>query len=239
MKRPLYVMLIALLFLGCSTPRPAQQPDKVRSGKDTAKTAADAARKAEADNDTGLLVASSNSAKSAQVMVYSKPEGVVVVNGESTELTTPAPVPLAPGKWDVQVQFPSGMSSVKTVEVKDGSRIKLFFGEQGPASQPAVKGPTLRVSFVKGTLTQSGEPIVNFAEVCKQAVATDPNTALIIEADAATKHGLVTDAIDTAKAAGIQKFSVRVTDAEPVKAPSKDKPKGEVKEKKDEGKDAK
>ena len=55
-------LLVLLVFSACTAPRPAAKPDTVRTGEATAKDAADAARKAEADGTTGLIVATSGSA---------------------------------------------------------------------------------------------------------------------------------------------------------------------------------
>ena len=67
-----------------------------------------------------------------RVTVYSKPKGTVHVDGEPKNQQTPGTVQVAAGQHDIQVKFNSGqMSESKTVRVREGSRIKLFFRKRG------------------------------------------------------------------------------------------------------------
>lgn len=66
-----------------------------------------------------------------KITVYSKPPGVVIVDGDKKGEKTPGSVELDNGRHEVQVQYESGsMSEKKIVRVRTGSRIKLFFRER-------------------------------------------------------------------------------------------------------------
>lgn len=63
-----------------------------------------------------------------RVTVYSKPKGTIQVDGSNEGQQTPGTIEVSPGEHDVQVKFKEGkMSESKTVRVRKGSRIKLFF----------------------------------------------------------------------------------------------------------------
>jgi hypothetical protein len=63
-----------------------------------------------------------------RVTVYSKPKGSIIVDGEPRDQQTPGTVQVPAGRHDVQVRFEEGgTSESKTVRVRQGSRIKLFF----------------------------------------------------------------------------------------------------------------
>ncbi|MFB6352086.1 MAG: hypothetical protein ABEN55_08515 [Bradymonadaceae bacterium] len=69
-----------------------------------------------------------NSEKKGRVTVYSKPKGSIQVDGNPKKQKTPGTVEVSPGQHDIQVKFDDGnMSESKTVRVRKGSRIKLFF----------------------------------------------------------------------------------------------------------------
>lgn len=63
-----------------------------------------------------------------RVTVYSKPKGTIFVDGGPRKQKTPGTVKVPAGRHDIQVEFQGGdMSESKTVRVREGSRIKLFF----------------------------------------------------------------------------------------------------------------
>ncbi len=63
-----------------------------------------------------------------RVTVYSKPKGTVQVDGSARDQKTPGTIEVEAGQHDIQVQFDDGSTSEsKTVRVREGSRIKLFF----------------------------------------------------------------------------------------------------------------
>jgi hypothetical protein len=63
-----------------------------------------------------------------RVTVYSKPKGTIHVDGSPKKQQTPGTVQVAAGQHNIQVEFEGGeMSEKKTVRVRKGSRIKLFF----------------------------------------------------------------------------------------------------------------
>lgn len=63
-----------------------------------------------------------------RVTVYSKPKGEIRVDGENNGQKTPGTIKVEPGEHELQVKFNEGkMSESKTVRVRNGSRIKLFF----------------------------------------------------------------------------------------------------------------
>ena len=69
--------------------------------------------------------------KQGKITVYSKPAGVVVVDGKDTGEKTPGSVDLDNGRHEVQVKYETGsISEKKIVRVRSGSRIKLFFRER-------------------------------------------------------------------------------------------------------------
>jgi hypothetical protein len=66
-----------------------------------------------------------------KITVYSKPPGVIIVDGQNKEEKTPGSVELDNGRHEVQVKYESGsVSEKKIVRVRTGSRIKLFFRER-------------------------------------------------------------------------------------------------------------
>ncbi len=63
-----------------------------------------------------------------EITVYSRPRGTIYVGGSSTGEGTPGTVSVDPGRHEVQVEYDGGeLSETKTVRVRGGSRIKLFF----------------------------------------------------------------------------------------------------------------
>lgn len=67
-----------------------------------------------------------------RVTVYSKPKGEIRVDGKAMEQQTPGTVDVEPGQHNIQVKFEKGgVSETKTVRVRKGSRIKLFFRKNG------------------------------------------------------------------------------------------------------------
>lgn len=63
-----------------------------------------------------------------RITVYSRPRGEIYVGERSTGEQTPSTVDIEPGRHEVQVQYEGGeMSETKTVRVRQGSRVKLFF----------------------------------------------------------------------------------------------------------------
>jgi hypothetical protein len=80
-------------------------------------------KKAEAKDDD---------ATTGKLTVYSKPKGEVFVDGNALGATTPMinrEVEL--GRHEVQVKWESGdMSEVKTIRIRKGSKLKLFFRDR-------------------------------------------------------------------------------------------------------------
>jgi hypothetical protein len=69
-----------------------------------------------------------NQQGNGRVTVYSKPKGTVQVDGSARDQKTPGTIEVEAGQHDIQVQFDDGSTSEsKTVRVREGSRIKLFF----------------------------------------------------------------------------------------------------------------
>lgn len=65
-----------------------------------------------------------------RITVYSRPRGEIYVGQESTGEQTPGTVDVEPGRHEVQVEYREDeMSETKTVRVREGSRVKLFFRE--------------------------------------------------------------------------------------------------------------
>lgn len=71
-------------------------------------------------------------AESGKLTVYSKPKGEVFVDGEALGATTPMiNRELDLGRHEVQVKWDSGdMSEVKTIRIRKGSKLKLFFRDR-------------------------------------------------------------------------------------------------------------
>ncbi|WP_168210499.1 PEGA domain-containing protein [Persicimonas caeni] len=68
---------------------------------------------------------------SAQVTVYSKPAGLIVIDGQVTTQRTPATVDISPGEHALRVKFDNGETSEpKSVTGRRGERVKLFFRYQ-------------------------------------------------------------------------------------------------------------
>lgn len=69
-----------------------------------------------------------------KVTVYSKPPGLIIVDGAKSPEKTPGTVEVANGRHEVQVEYEGGeISEKKIVRVRDGSRIKLFFRQRTDA----------------------------------------------------------------------------------------------------------
>jgi len=63
-----------------------------------------------------------------RVTVYSRPKGAIQVDGQSEGQETPGTIEVNPGEHTIQVDFgDGGMSESKSVRVRNGSKIKLFF----------------------------------------------------------------------------------------------------------------
>lgn len=63
-----------------------------------------------------------------RVTVYSKPKGQIHVDGNPRKTNTPGTISVPAGRHDIQVEFSEGeMSESKSIRIRDGSRIKLFF----------------------------------------------------------------------------------------------------------------
>ncbi len=69
---------------------------------------------------------------SGKLTVYSKPKGEVYVDGGALGATTPMiNRELGPGRHEVQVKWENGqMSEVKTIRIRKGSKLKLFFRDR-------------------------------------------------------------------------------------------------------------
>lgn len=63
-----------------------------------------------------------------KVTVYSKPPGIIMVDGEKSSDKTPGTLEIENGRHEIQVEYDGGgVSEKKIVRVREGSRIKLFF----------------------------------------------------------------------------------------------------------------
>lgn len=63
-----------------------------------------------------------------RLTVYGKPKGQIYVDGNAEDQQTPGTITVEAGQHDVQVKFQDGeMSESKTVRVREGAQIKLFF----------------------------------------------------------------------------------------------------------------
>ena len=81
-----------------------------------------------AGGDSAKPNSQNNEKGRGRVTVYSKPKGTVHVDGNPKKQQTPGTVQVEAGQHNIQVKFDSGeMSESKTVRVRKGSRIKLFF----------------------------------------------------------------------------------------------------------------
>jgi hypothetical protein len=66
-----------------------------------------------------------------RVTVYSKPKGMIMIDGGDKGEKTPGTVDVEPGRHEVQVNFEDGEESEKKIiRVRKGSRIKLFFRQK-------------------------------------------------------------------------------------------------------------
>lgn len=66
-----------------------------------------------------------------RITVYSRPRGEIYVGSRATGEQTPGTVEVEPGRHEVQVEYREGeMSETKTVRVREGSRVKLFFRDE-------------------------------------------------------------------------------------------------------------
>ena len=75
---------------------------------------------------------STKNATEGKLTVYSKPRGEVVVDGSSVGSSTPMiNHKLDVGRHEVQVKWEDGqLSEVKTIRIRKGSRLKLFFRDR-------------------------------------------------------------------------------------------------------------
>lgn len=63
-----------------------------------------------------------------RITVYAQPQGEILIGDQETEENTPGTVDIDPGRHEVKVRYEDGdMSETKTVRVRQGSRVKLFF----------------------------------------------------------------------------------------------------------------
>ena len=76
--------------------------------------------------------ASDDGEEKGKLTVYSKPKGEVYVDGTALGATTPMiNRELELGRHEVQVKWESGdMSEVKTIRIRKGSKLKLFFRDR-------------------------------------------------------------------------------------------------------------
>ncbi len=66
-----------------------------------------------------------------RITVYSRPRGDIFVDGQEMDEQTPGTVDVEAGRREVQVEYSGGeMSETKTVRVREGSRVKLFFRQE-------------------------------------------------------------------------------------------------------------
>ena len=66
-----------------------------------------------------------------RITVYSRPRGDIYVGGQDMDEQTPGTVDIEAGRHEVQVEYADGqMSETKTVRVREGSRVKLFFRQE-------------------------------------------------------------------------------------------------------------
>lgn len=66
--------------------------------------------------------------ENGQVTVYSRPKGQILIDGDARGSGTPGTVQVEPGRHDIQIRYENGeMSETKTVRVRKGQRLKLFF----------------------------------------------------------------------------------------------------------------
>ena len=73
------------------------------------------------------------SEEEGKLTVYSKPKGEVYVDGSAVGATTPMiNRELEIGRHEIQVKWETGvMSEVKTIRIRKGSKLKLFFRDRG------------------------------------------------------------------------------------------------------------
>lgn len=102
-----------------------------------------------------------------------------------------------------------------------GERSDLHIGELAHAvatNEPI--GPVVRIVLTQDEILLDGEPVTqDELEQRLRPAARDPEVSLILRADADVPHGRVTEVLDAAKVAGIQRFSMGAKVPEPIEEP--------------------
>ena len=155
----LLVSASCALSIACfgSGTRPAPDTPPIRSASSIAEQVGEATRsvqRAEPDlvrygssleqSDQGSSTSEQDEQANAQgrITIYAKPKGQIMIDGELQGQSTPATLDVPAGKHEVQVEYEQGeISEIKTVRVRQGSRIKLFFRrpvatDEAPAEAP-------------------------------------------------------------------------------------------------------
>lgn len=161
MSRRLPTMLTAAILctgaLGCfSFPSARKDTKPLRTGEEVAKPAEDATKKALEEDKNLVKYASSMDDQvgdKGKVTIYSKPAGLLFINGKATPYKTPSTMEITPGEHQIAVKFNSGkMSKAKRVRVRANSRIKLFFSDSSASSNDykSFKQSTLPMPGITG-----------------------------------------------------------------------------------------
>ena len=113
--RPGEERLLMVELTGMNSNRSSPQPERRQRRERSRRTDDD---DDEAEDDEG------------RITVYSRPRGDIYVGSEATNERTPGTIDVDPGRHEVQVEYEDGeMSETKTVRVREGARVKLFFRE--------------------------------------------------------------------------------------------------------------
>ena len=111
------LLMVELTGMGDSPPR-TERPER-RSRSDERRRS----RPQDRDDDDDDIADDEG-----RITVYSRPRGDIYVGDRNTGEQTPSTVDVDPGRHEVQVEYEGGeMSETKTVRVREGSRVKLFF----------------------------------------------------------------------------------------------------------------
>lgn len=82
------------------------------------------------DDDDEEETTTEEDGEDGRITVYSRPRGNIYIGGEDMGERTPSTVDVAPGRHEVRVEYEDGeMSETKTVRVREGARVQLFFRE--------------------------------------------------------------------------------------------------------------
>lgn len=119
--RPRELRTLMVDLSGYQTPPTPAAPAVSRSPVATSAAAAPAEEEKEEEGD-----------EKGKLTVYSKPKGEVYVDGSPLGATTPMiNRELELGRHEVQVRWENGeMSEVKTIRIRKGSKLKLFFRDR-------------------------------------------------------------------------------------------------------------